>query len=237
MKKIFTVVLASTAAMLMSSAGASAQTGDKARQPAAHVEAQALTGGVSINLPGPTGNFVEVGDNLRSLFALLVGGGSRLLTAYLPAEDLAGMSHRPTNMEVYAMVEVDKETENMQLSANEFREMLKDIEPEMDAGTLQDAQQQLNHQLGTLATSPIELGQPQMLGRMFQKDDATGFGMLEAVKHGGLRETMVAGFALVRVKQHIVLAYLFHKYDSPDAVRWVRTTLDSWSDGILASNR
>ncbi len=76
-----------------------------------------------------------------------------------------------------------------------------------------------------------------MLGGVFEKTDAAGFAMLLALKQGDRNVTMASGVAMLRVKQRLLFAYLFRKYESPETVSLVRKDLESWADAILAGNR
>jgi hypothetical protein len=61
--------------------------------------------------------------------------------------------------------------------------------------------------------------------------------MLVAIKAGETSTTMAAGMAVFRVKQRVLFAYFFRKYDSPDTAKAVRKALEAWTDDILASNQ
>jgi hypothetical protein len=55
--------------------------------------------------------------------------------------------------------------------------------------------------------------------------------------HGGRSVTMACGFAVLRVKERVSFAYLYHNYESPDTVRSLRKDTETWADLILAKNR
>jgi hypothetical protein len=91
--------------------------------------------------------------------------------------------------------------------------------------------------LQSLGTKPIEIGHPEMLGGIFKKTDASGFAMVLAVKQGDRSSTMACGFGVLRVKQRLIFAYLYRKYESPKTVSLVRENLEAWSDAILSKNK
>ena len=199
-------------------------------------------GGVALTLPGPGSDFVESGDKLRTtFFELLAPASNRLLSAYLSAQTMAdfGAGKTAPKLDVYALVEVPRKAEYADCTPNAFEQVVKGFEPAMGKLGSKDygeIEQEMNLRLKTLGTKPIAVDQPQMLGGIFQKTDAAGYAMLTAYKAGDRSVTMAGGFALLRVRQRLLFAYLFAKYDSPDTVTWIRKNLESWSDAILAKN-
>jgi hypothetical protein len=75
-----------------------------------------------------------------------------------------------------------------------------------------------------------------MLGGLFRKSNAAGFGMLSAMRQDDRSDTVATGIAVMRVKQRLVFAYLYHKYESSDTVSWLSKNLEVWCDAILAAN-
>ena len=61
--------------------------------------------------------------------------------------------------------------------------------------------------------------------------------MLMAFKQGDRSVTMVCGVSAVRVKQRVIFAYLYHKYESQDSVSWLHKNAMAWVDSILARNK
>jgi hypothetical protein len=106
----------------------------------------------------------------------------------------------------------------------------------LDAGNVQDLQQEMNLRLKSLGSKPIDIGHPEMLGGTFQKPNSAGFAMLSAMKQNDRVTTTAIGIAVIRVKQRLVFAYLYHKYESSDTVNWVSKHLEVWCDAILAEN-
>jgi len=198
-------------------------------------------GGTELTLPGPGSGFAEAGDKLRTtFFELLAPSSNRLLSAYVPEKTLERLNAgRSDELDIYAMVEVPRRAEYSDVTPQAFEQVLKGVEPSM--GKLQlnvgELQQEMNTRLQSLGTKPIDIGHPEMLGGIFRKSNAAGFAMLLAVKQGEDRsDTMAAGMAVLRVKQRLVFAYLYRKYESPETVSWVRKNLEVWCDAILAKN-
>jgi hypothetical protein len=209
--------------------------------PGADPEAKA--GGVSLKFPSPSGGFAEVGDRLRTtFFELLAPSTNRLLTAYVPTQSLEQLNARKAvgALDVYALVEVSRRAEYTDLTPQAFQKVLESMGPalgQLDTQKVGDVAEEINIRLKSLGTKPIEVGHPEMLGSIFQKDDATGFAMLMAVKQENRSDTMAMGMGVLRVRQRLIFAYLYRKYSSPETVDLVRKGLEGWVDEILAENK
>jgi hypothetical protein len=198
-------------------------------------------GGVPLVLPAPPGDFVEVGDRLRStFFELLVPSPNRLLTAYTPPSkiDLIGKVKDP-GLDWYGMVEVPRLAEYTDFTPDTFEEVVQAMDTSLGkvaAEQTGNAMDEINLRLKELGGKPIEIGHQEMLGSFFREADAAGYGMLTGFKREEKTLTMTIGMAAVRVKQRLILAYIFRKYESPETVALLRKDLGSWADSILAKN-
>jgi len=203
---------------------------------------EAKAGGVSLVLPAPPGDFIEVGDKLRSMFfELLVPSSNRLLTAYAPPSkiDLIGKVKDP-GLDSYGMVEVLRQAEYTDFMPDDFEEVVKALDTSLGKVAVEqvgDAMDEINLRLKQLGGKPIEVGHPEMLGGFFREPDAAGYGMLIAIKHEDKNVTLANGMAAIRIKQRLIFAYLFRKYESPETVALVGKDLRSWADSILAKNK
>jgi len=137
-------------------------------------------------------------------------------------------------------VEVSRQAEYDECTPQAFQQVLKSVEPTLgkfDAKKIGQLQDEMNSRLQSLGTKPIDIGHPEMLGGVFQKTDASGFAMLLAIKQDDRSVTMAGGFAILRVKQRLIFAYLYRKYESPSTVSGLRVNLEAWADAILAKNQ
>lgn len=200
-------------------------------------------GGLTITMPAPISGFEEVGDQLRTtLFEVLTPGANRLLSAYAPSDTLAQIQNGkvPSGFESYAMVEVPRRAEYVDLTADAFGEVIKGIESsiggsgDIDVAAFGD---ELNAKLKTMGSTGVEIGKPQNLGTLFRKPDAFGLATVTAYQDGDGKVTMVSGSAFLRVKQRLFFLYLFREYKSADSVSWVRKNLEVWSDETMAKNK
>ncbi len=196
-------------------------------------------GGTELTLPVPASDFVEVGDKLRTtFFELLAPSGNRLLSAYAPEKTLTSRNAgKPLELDIYSMVEVPRRAEYTDVTPQAFEQVLKGMEPSMGKFEAGGLQQEMNIRLKSLGAKPIEIGHPEMLGGIFRKPNAAGFAMLLADKQGDDRsDTMAGGMAVLRVRQRLIFAYVYRKYESPDSISWVNKILEAWCDTILAKN-
>ena len=199
-------------------------------------------GGVPLVLPAPPGDFVEVGDKLRSMFfELLVPSRNRLLTAYAPPSkiDTIGKVNGP-GLDWYGMVEVPRQAEYTDVTPDVFEQVVKAFDTSLGAEAAEhtgDTMAEINLRLKQVGGKPIKAGHPEMLGGLFREADAAGYGMLTAYQQEEKTYTMATGMAAVRVKQRLLFAYIFRKYESPETVALVRKDLGSWVDSILGRNK
>jgi hypothetical protein len=211
--------------------------------PAAAADPEFKAGGVALVLPGPSGDFVEVGDKLRTtFFELMAPASNRLLSAYVPSTSLTALNSGkvPAGLDIYAMVEVPRQAEYADVTPEAFAQVLQGMESSMgklDAKTLENVEQELSVRLKSLGAGSVEIGRPEMLGGLFRKPDAASVAMLLAYKQGDRTVTMAGGIGFIRIRQRLIFAYLFRRYESPDTVSWLRKNLEPWVDAILAKNK
>jgi hypothetical protein len=213
---------------------------------AAAVGQEFKAGGVALTLPGPTSDFPEVGDKLRTtFFELFAPSTSRLLSAYVSAQVLSELSQgkAPADLDLgtYGMVEVPRQAEYANCTPEDFEKVLESAGPSFGASDVKRidelALDELSARLKSVGAKPIEVGRPEKLGGLFRKLDVAGFAMLATFKSGDRGGTMAMGCAFVRVKQRLLFVYLYRKYESPESVSWMRKNLETWCDAILAKNR
>jgi hypothetical protein len=202
----------------------------------------AKAGGVELTLSAPA-DFVEVGDKLRTtFFELLAPSTNRLLTAYLPTKVLTEIEKGtpPVSFEVYAMVEVLRQAEYADCTPEAFAQVTGEFanaskivdDPKLGAIT-----EEVSLRLKNLGAKPVEAGRAEMLGRLFQKKDAAAMAMLIGLKQAEQSTTMICGMGALRLKQRLIFAYLFRRYESSETVDWIRKNLESWADAMLAKNK
>ncbi|MGJ5820779.1 hypothetical protein [Paludibaculum fermentans] len=199
-------------------------------------------GGVELAVPGP-GNFPEVGDRLRTtLFEVLTPSTNRLLSAYVPQATLTELTTGKVGdgLRHYAMLQVPRQAEYVECTPETFTQVLQGVESSMgnlDAKIVGDLGDEMNMRLKSLGSKSIEINRPEMLGGIFKKTDVSGFAMLVAFKQGERTVTMATTLAILRVKQKLLFAYFYKKYESPETVRDLSKDLEKWTDALLSANK
>jgi hypothetical protein len=223
---------------------ASETAGPASVSTAVQANSEFKAGGVALTLPGPPGDFLEVGDRLRTtVFELLAPSTNRLLSAYVPSSRLVELKagNASHGLGPYAMVEVPREAEYLDCGPREFEQALQSVGPYLGKADLkasaEPALEEFKIRLRSLGAKPLELGRFEMPRGLFRKTDAAGFLALMAGKSGDRSVNVALGMALLRVKQRLLLVLLGRKYESLETVTWVHENLETWCDAILANNR
>lgn len=202
----------------------------------------AKVGGLEVTAPAPA-DYSEVGDRLRTtLFEVMTPATNRLLAAYLPVKALAALEAGNTTggLPFYAMLQVPRGAEYADCTPEAFDQAVRSIEGAIgaiDTAKTGELSSEMNLRLKSLGVGPVAVDRPEMLGGLFRKTDAAGFAMLMAMKQAEKTSSIAAGMAVLRVKQRVLFAYLYRRYESPETVRTLRTELEAWADAILAANR
>lgn len=218
--------------------------------PAASLRAQDKTsvptyraGLKSIAIPAPTTDFAEIGPDYRVLLEPLAPDSNRLIAAFTLPDDAATMrSGGAYSLKQYALVEVLRRAEFATVAPDLFKQVEDAMATQFGAdlnASLKDQQDELNHRLKALngdSAATVSLDKPVLLGVLFSKPDACGFGVIMPVSAKGTTIKMAAGIVVMRVQQRLVYAYIYTEYKDEASVQWVRKTAETWADAILAAN-
>lgn len=223
-----------------SGAESSARTAVALQRPAPRF----MVGGKEMVLPGPSNDFEEVGDRLRTtFFEMLTHPSDRLVAAYITSQTLADLTAgKATNgLGVSGMVETPRSQEYADCTPESFREVAAGIKQSLGetdsdrlAGQIQGA---MGDRLNSVGLKSVELAGFKLVGTAFQKRDASGYLVQEVVQQGNRKILMIGGISALRVKERLILVCLFRKNESPDTVSSVRTDLENWADRLLAENQ
>jgi hypothetical protein len=98
---------------------------------------------------------------------------------------------------------------------------------------------EMNVRLMELGNKPVTVDRPEILGTLFRKSDSFGWAMLMGLKGEGSDSgiTMAMACAVVRVKQRMIFAYIYRRYESPETLEWMGGVLNRWTDRISADNQ
>ncbi len=199
-------------------------------------------GGVSIALPSPTGEMVEVGGDHRVLFDMVVPDMNRLVAAFLLQKDAEDVQRTNSSgpLTPYALVEVLREGEFAEIGSSDFKDLASQMGQQLGgivSSSVQETQDEFNRRMKAMnLDEKLDYGKPVMLGPLFNKTDASGFGMMAPVTMNGKSLKMVVGVILVRVRSHILFAYFYSAYKDQSTTEQVRAVSEQWADAILAAN-
>jgi len=206
-------------------------------------DTEVRAGGIALTLPAPSSDFRESGDKLRTtVFELIVPSVNRLVSAWAPPQELAKLREGKASggLDAYAMVEVLRQLEYDDCTPEAFQQLLKSAGAstgELVGKAMEDmgkgATEEMNARLKSLGQRSIEMNHPENPGALFQRTDAYGFAALTTYKQGDRSVTMATVTAVIRVRQRVLFAYIFRKYESPDTVISIGKDLEVWADGIL----
>lgn len=101
----------------------------------------------------------------------------------------------------------------------------------------QETQDEFNRRMKAMhLDEKLDYGKPVMLGTLFNKTDTCGFGMMAPVSMNGKSLKMIVGVIFVRVRSHVLFAYLYSAYKDQSTTEQVRAVSEQWADAILAAN-
>lgn len=201
-------------------------------------------GARSIAIPAPPAGLEETGSDYRVLLDVLVPSNNRMVAAFVPPAVLQVLTtgKRPA-LTQYALVEVPRTLEFTDLSPAVFGQIVDTMNQQFGAvmnSTLKDQQDDLNRRLKALNpnTTAVTIDKPVLLGSLFSKQDAAGYGMIAPVTtSAGATTKMAAGVAVLRTHERVLFAYFYTVYKDEDTIKSVRTISEQWVDSILAANQ
>ena len=140
----------------------------------------------------------------------------------------------------YALVEVPRQAEFADVSEAAFKQVSESMAEQFGAklnDTLADQQKEVDLKLKALGNkSTVTLEKPTMLGALFTKTDAIGYGAIMPVAVDGKTVTAAMCMMILRVRQRLLFIYTFARYTDEESVRSVQKINDQWSDAILRAN-
>jgi hypothetical protein len=194
-------------------------------------------GEVSIALPAPAKDFVEMGNEKRIQFASKVPVGNRLLLAFVTPTDLqrmtSGKEVRPSS---FMMVESRIRSELMAWSDEEFKSIIEGLKKQLGTLDLQNVQGQIAQVLQTLDVQKLPAGEMRSLGEFFEADGAAGFVMLANSKEGTVEIVRAAALCVIRVHGRMLYLYVFSEYKGLETFKWLTATSEQWVKNIVKAN-
>ncbi|MDL1970861.1 MAG: hypothetical protein LWW94_07795 [Candidatus Desulfofervidaceae bacterium] len=200
-------------------------------------------GDVPVTIPAPTKEFSEVGYDNREIMEVAVPPANRLVCAFVLKSDLPRLTRHDEELKLtrYAFVEVPRRGEYMDWKTSDFKKLIETMKGSLGntiSSSVEESEEELNHRLKSLdLNTKVRIGQPVQLGCFFYKENAFGFGMIVEYMMGNKAVKVVVGTMVLRVKERLLYAYLYAEYKDINTIKWVRKTMEQWSDTILKANR
>ena len=202
-------------------------------------------GGVSIYIPAPDVAFVSIGDyynDFRIRLKSFVGNGLDLLCAFALKNELPYF-FTIGNGEItkYALVEVPRQTKNININPIDFYELKIDIKKRFGVdSTLSEKNKKDFYTWAKsldLSNLKTKSGQPFKLGIFFSKKDVMGAGTIVKYDAFGVNMEMAGLIIYIHVKKRLIALYLYAKYKDENTILWLREVGENWSDRILQANK
>jgi hypothetical protein len=195
----------------------------------------------SIAIPAPSSELIETGSDYRVTLELLAPTNNRLVAAFLLPNELKALQTGDSSISRYALVEVSRRAEFATVTPELYKQVADSMGQQFGAAvdsTLKDQQEEINRRLKVLATQPtsVTLDKPLMLGSLFSKQNASGYGAIMPVSTNGKTTKVVMGVAVLRAQDRLLFLYLYTPYEDEKSVDWTRTTVEKWADSLLKMN-
>ena len=194
----------------------------------------------SILIPPPAPSLPETGPDYRVLAEPFAPASNRLVAAFLLPEELKAMLTTKTSLTRYALVEVLRQAEFADVSPAFFKQVSDSMAEQFGAklnATLEDQQKEIDLKLKALGNqSSVTLEKPTMLGTLFSKVDAIGYGAVMPATVDGKTVTVAMCMTTLRVRQRLLFLYTYSRYTDDESVKSLQRMSDKWSDAILKTN-
>jgi hypothetical protein len=214
---------------------------------------QVTLGGVNIQVPAPN-EFSEVTDispQTRKRAERLTLPQNRLLAYFIPDADIQRFKKGQAATLVYTrytMAQTLRGMESANMSSQDFRDMAQRVRqeqnqfPERDRERAQsfvdDVSKDLSKERGVAID--LKVGQPRALGVFADGDNFIAYALLTKMKAAAGGETLefilASASGFVRVKNKLIFAWVYSKYDSQKDIDWVRAATKDWMQQILSAN-
>jgi hypothetical protein len=232
-------------AALLFACGASAQAAAASSQPPAVSVYQA--GGVSVSIPAPLKNMVEVRPANRAAMERLVPSFNRMITGFAPSKDQLRIAAGDKSAPLIAMVTVSRQSESKVVGREEFEQIVDSVAKSFNETVDSDAknnQAEFDQRIKLLDLDHVKVtaDKPVRLGNLFSHPNAAGFATLIEASGSDASPDMAASskklvsVLYMRVKSRVLFAYMFADYKDSDTVRWLRNASEDWANEVLKAN-
>jgi len=198
-------------------------------------------GGMSIAIPVPASDLIEMGQDYRVIMEVSVPEQNRLVAAFVLPDDLAVIkSGGKYRLSKYALIEVSRSVEFTNFSTKDFKDFSDSANRELGnvlTSSTKEIEEEVNRRVKALnLDDKVSFDKPISLGCFFSKQDAFASGMLLSVTMQGVTKNMINVSAILRVRNRAIFVYIYAVYEDQDSLKWVQKTTEDWADAILKAN-
>lgn len=186
-------------------------------------------------IPAPLSDFVESGDIKRIVAENQVPEGNKLIAYFLP-EDIAKQVGIEPSKKMF--IQVGKEVESLLCSQSDFIDVKESLKTEFSSSGLLEVVKDANSIFKSTQDilGKAEIGEMKTIGSILETRDAISF--LTVVKYnfdeGSSR--VIGSASCVRVKQKVLLIYVFNVLENEESINWVSSITKDWLNSILKIN-
>ncbi len=210
---------------------------------AAAVEIESFkAGGISIKIPAPDTDLIEVGYDVREQMEIFVPSSNRLLCGFMRSEDIPRFVKGEENFIIpkYASVQVARQGEYQNFKISDYNDLVVYVRDSLGAemaAITEESETEFNRRMESMDLKKISFGKPVQLGTFFSKDNTYSFGMLVTNSDGKMTWTMVIGTTFVRVNGRLLFVYVFANHKDDETIAMVRKISEQWANAILEANK
>lgn len=242
--KAISIIIGVLAVIIVLNASAGAQT------PKADVATFQL-GDQVIKIPAPN-DFEEAASQFESIknhFTLTEAAGNDMLAVHLPNADCEKLRAGESDLfTFYTKVSVQKDLRSVDYSAERFASLIAEVRKsgsqmfDIDSPQMKANLERLGKKVSELRKQEtnVEMNQPVNLGVIDTRPNVYSVILLLNFRtdsnDGSQSFPVVGGLSFVRVKQRLIYAYTYHKYESKADVETLRDFTKQWIGQILAAN-
>jgi len=209
-------------------------------------------GGTEISIPAPEGfhEISKLSSETRDHFETFTPPDNRLLGVFLLEEDLGLLMKDETpDVRRYMLLQSYRKLEDYDLSRREFDELADSIK-EQNNSLMQEVKREVESLLAATSEKLSEEYQTSVafqvsnsvpLGVFLERRNAIGYANLTkyetAIEDEVENSTMIMSISLLRLKNRLLYAYVYERYETQESIDWVRKTSTQWAKAMLEANQ
>ncbi len=199
-------------------------------------------GGVSIVIPAPTKEFVEIGyDNREILENILIPELYKLVCFFSLTNDLSLFDTNEEFLLVrYGLVNVLRSMEYIDCEEKDFKSLADGMEKLYPTFIQQAADKNveyMNQKLKENYDDNYKMEKSVPLGIFFKKNDILGMGMISSIKNRNTITKLAVSSIMLRVRKRVICLNLYNEYKDTNSIIELSQLGEKWADTILNTNK